>query len=164
MTSSRTTRTTATSRPEPLGAHSLHLSQPSRAPAASATPRVYTARYANPTLADHPAAKVRITLGAPRLKLPYRLHKILELAPTWSMLHKPEAEFDGLYTELLYRRGGVDFFLQRFAQVAVEAGVDSLALLCYEDIQKPGVWCHRRILSAWLEEWTGQVVEELPEV
>ena len=60
-------------------------------------PRLFTARYANPTLADHPAAKVRITVGAPRFRLPYDLHQVLELAPTRWMLDKGEAEFTVMY-------------------------------------------------------------------
>jgi hypothetical protein len=45
--------------------------------------------------------------------------------------------------------------------VAREAGVDSLVLLCFERLGPPGVFCHRRILAAFIEERTGQVVEEL---
>lgn len=47
---------------------------------------LFTARYQNPTLATHPAGKVRITLGAPRFRLPYELAgAVRQLAPTWSM-------------------------------------------------------------------------------
>jgi len=72
----------------------------------SRPPRLFTARYQNPTLADHPAGKVRITLGAPRFRLPYELAgAVRQLAPTWSMLHQPEAEFAIRYRQLLEQRG-----------------------------------------------------------
>ena len=34
-------------------------------------------------------------------------------------------------------------------------------LLCYEDVHKEGVWCHRQIFAAWWQEQTGKVVSEL---
>jgi|GEM_PF-1039136 len=128
------------------------------------SPRLYTARYANKTLAEHPAAKVRITLGHPRFRLSYQLaDTILELAPTWSMFGKSEGEFTDLYTKLLERRGGVDRIAERFAEVTRTAGVNQLVLLCFEDLHTQDLFCHRRVFAAWWEARTGQVVEELPE-
>jgi hypothetical protein len=129
-------------------------------------PRLLTARYANRTLATHPAVKVQTSLGAPKFRLPYHLHQLPELAPAGSMLNKSEAEFTDLYTQLLERRGGIPYFAQRFADVAEQAGVDQLVLLCFErlDPPSPGVFCHRRIFSAWFEAATGQPVLELPEL
>ncbi len=125
--------------------------------------RLYTARFANRTLAPHPAAKVQISLGAPKFPLPYNLHQLLELAPAGFMLHKPEADFAGLYTKLLQRRGGAEFFAERFAEVARTAGVDQLALLCYEDLRTPGLWCHRRVFASWYQEQVGEEVLEIEE-
>ncbi len=116
--------------------------------------RLYTARFANRTLAPHPAAKVQISLGAPKFPLPYNLHQLLELAPAGFMLHKPE---------LLQRRGGAEFFAERFAEVARTAGVDQLALLCYEDLRTPGLWCHRRVFASWYQEQVGEEVLEIEE-
>jgi uncharacterized protein (DUF488 family) len=36
-----------------------------------------------------------------------------------------------------------------------------LVMLCYEDITKPGVWCHREVLAEWLRE-KGLEVPEIP--
>ncbi len=36
-------------------------------------------------------------------------------------------------------------------------------LLCFEDLRQPGVWCHRQIVAAWIEEHLGIKVPELPE-
>ncbi len=124
---------------------------------------LYTARYQNSTLAAHPAGKVQMSLGAPKFRLAYDIHQLLDLAPAGWMLTKPEAEFSDLYVKLLERRGGVPFFGERFAEVARTAGVDQLALLCFEDIRKPGLFCHRRIFARWWEQRTGDTVEELPE-
>jgi hypothetical protein len=122
-------------------------------------PRLFTARYANKTLVAHPAAKVQTSLGAPKFPLPYHLHQLLELAPAAWMLHLEEAEFSIAYTRKVARLG-VDHVQAQLSEVANDAGA---VLLCYEDIRKPDVWCHRRILSAWLEERTGQAVDEMPE-
>lgn len=127
-------------------------------------PRLFTARYSNKTLAAHPAAKVRITLTGPRFRLGYQLAgSILELAPTRSMFGKSEAEFTRLYTELLDDRGGVEHIARRLAEVARTAGVDQLVLCCFEDIRKPGLFCHRRTFAAYWRDRTGQIVVELPE-
>jgi hypothetical protein len=36
-----------------------------------------------------------------------------------------------------------------------------VVLLCFEDLSKPGEWCHRRAFATWWEEQTGEKVEEL---
>jgi hypothetical protein len=123
--------------------------------------KLWTARYANPTLAEHPAGKVQTSLGAPKFRLPYELHQLLEVAPARWMLGKSEAEFTSMYTRLLETRGGATMMRSRFAEVALTAGVDQLVLCCFEDVRTPGIWCHRRILAAWLEQQTGEPVNEL---
>ncbi len=128
------------------------------------SPRLYTARYANRNLATHPAAKVQTSLGAPKFRLPYHLAATMrELAPAGWMLNKSEAEFADLYAQLLERRVVVEFFAERFTLIAADAGVDDLVLLCFEDIRKPGLFCHRRVFAEWWRAQTGQVVDELSE-
>lgn len=106
--------------------------------------RLYTARYANKTLATHPAAKVQTSLGAPKFKLPYQLAAtVIELSPAGWMLGKAESEFANQYTKLLERRGGIAYFARRLAEVATAVDVDELVLLCFEDLRTPGAWCHR---------------------
>lgn len=129
-------------------------------------PKLYTARFANRTLAEHPAAKVRITLGHPRFPLSYVLAgTIPELAPTRDMFGKGEIVFTALYRTLLEQRGGVEAITKRLIELADVAGVDSLILCCFErlDPPSPGVFCHRRIAAQIWQEWTGQVVEEIEE-
>jgi hypothetical protein len=33
--------------------------------------------------------------------------------------------------------------------------------LCFEDLTKPGLWCHRQIFARWWTEETGEAVPEL---
>jgi uncharacterized protein YeaO (DUF488 family) len=47
---------------------------------------------------------------------------------------------------------------KRFAEISADHGDRGLVLLCFE---KPGQFCHRRVLAEWIEEQTGQVVPEL---
>jgi hypothetical protein len=127
-------------------------------------PRLFTARYTNKTLAAHPGAKVRITLGRPRFRLSYALvGNIPELAPTREMFGRTAAEFTALYTALLLERGGIEHLTQRFDSVAAAAGSDDLVLLCFEDLRTSGLFCHRRVFAEWWEQQTGRIVPELPE-
>ena len=41
------------------------------------------------------------------------------------------------------------------------ANNERLVLLCYEDLTKPGLRCHRRLFANWWCENTGDVVPEL---
>jgi len=36
-----------------------------------------------------------------------------------------------------------------------------VVILCYENIRKPGQWCHRRIFAEWWLKNTGETVDEL---
>jgi hypothetical protein len=79
------------------------------------------------------------------------------------MFGKSEAEFTALYTTLMAGRGGVEHLTRRFAAVAAEARSDALVLLCFEDIRKAGLFCHRRVFAEWWRIHNGLVVDELPE-
>ena len=120
-----------------------------------------TARYGNPHLAGDPGAKVRITVGAPRFKLPYKLAgSIPELFPLRAMWGVGESRFRDLYLELLEVRGGVEVIRARLEAIAAASGTDRLILLCFE---KPGLFCHRQVFATWWRQQTSEVVPELPE-
>jgi Protein of unknown function, DUF488 len=36
-----------------------------------------------------------------------------------------------------------------------------IVLLCFEDLSKPGAWCHRALLGEWISQKTGEEVPEL---
>ena len=41
------------------------------------------------------------------------------------------------------------------------AGEQGVVLLCYEDVGKEGVWCHRTMFAAGWREQVGEVISEL---
>jgi hypothetical protein len=38
-----------------------------------------------------------------------------------------------------------------------------VVLLCFEDLRKPGVWCHRTMFTEWYKKRTGIEIRELEE-
>lgn len=107
---------------------------------------------------------VRITLGAPRFKLPYRItHSVRELAPQRVYFSKPLSEFTTAYRADL-DACGVQRIADRLKQVAEAEGDHRLVLLCFEDLTDPRQWCHRRIFAAWWKDATGDEVRELSPV
>lgn len=104
---------------------------------------------------------VRITLGAPRFKLPYSLtHSVRELAPRREYITKPLPEFTAAYRGDLDRFGAARV-ADRLRQIAEVEGDHRLVLLCFEDLSDAAQWCHRRIFATWWREATGDAVREL---
>ncbi|MFE7277238.1 hypothetical protein [Streptomyces sp. NPDC057623] len=104
---------------------------------------------------------VRITLGAPRFKLPYSLtHSVRELAPRRDYLSEPEPAFTTAYRADLDQLGP-ERIAARLRQITEAERDHRLVLLCFEDLAKPGLWCHRRMFAAWWKEVTGDEVREL---
>lgn len=94
----------------------------------------------------HPKA-VAISRGVPKW---YKGRRYLKLAPSWELIKIEDPQF----TKLYYR-----YILDRLdpKKVYKELGQDAI-LLCWE---KPGEFCHRRVVARWLEEKLGI---EVPEV
>ncbi|GAA0695337.1 hypothetical protein GCM10010193_57610 [Kitasatospora atroaurantiaca] len=104
---------------------------------------------------------VRITRGAPRFKLPYQLtHTVPELAPAAAYFNSPRPAFAAAYRADLTRLGAGQI-AERLGGIAQQAGDHRLVLLCFEDLAKPELWCHRRIFADWWSETTGDPVREL---
>lgn len=104
---------------------------------------------------------VRITIGAPRWTLPYKIHHIVrEAAPARDYFGSGKLEFTAAYRSQLDSHGA-DFFGPRFEEIALAAGDARLVLLCFEDLAKPGQWCHRSMFAQWWQERTGGRVREL---
>ncbi|MGW3121393.1 hypothetical protein ACWDBW_30290 [Streptomyces sp. NPDC001107] len=104
---------------------------------------------------------VRITLGAPRFKLPYLLqYSVRELAPRREYFTKPLPEFTAAYRADLDQLGPAR--IAERLRVIVNAEQDHrLVLLCFEDLADPAQWCHRRVFAAWWKDVTGDEVREL---
>ncbi|AJC58550.1 hypothetical protein [Streptomyces sp. 769] len=104
---------------------------------------------------------VRITLGAPRFKLPYSLtHAVRELAPRRDYFSKPLAEFTAAYRADLDAFGAA-WIAERLTAISKGQGDHRLVLLCFEDLSDPAQWCHRSIFAAWWKDVTGDEVREL---
>jgi hypothetical protein len=105
---------------------------------------------------------VRITLGAPRFKLRYPIAASLrELAPDRSWFHAPAQEFRAAYLAKL-EAAGYDAILSRLRELHDTAG-RPVILLCYEDLRKPDLECHRTQLTRWLRSKGFPPVPELVE-
>lgn len=111
---------------------------------------VYTSNYARK--GSHPNA-IAISRKPPDW---YTGTTLPELAPTWKMImaykegNITETDFISMYVDLLHR--------QRFdPNKFIEPLPDSTFLLCYE---KPGDFCHRRVLAEWIELKTGITIPE----
>lgn len=49
---------------------------------------------------------------------------------------------------------------ERFKVILGEKCKD-IVLLCFEDLTKPGEWCHRCVFAEWWQNKTGQKINEL---
>ena len=107
-------------------------------------------------------AAVGMTLGYPRWKLRYPVvANLRQLAPTREMIHVGDASiFEEMYHSRLDDLG-VGRVRELLTMCVERANNERLLLLCYEDITKPGLRCHRRLFASWWLENTGEVVPEL---
>jgi hypothetical protein len=125
---------------------------------------IYTARYSNRTIAASGLAPICITLGAPRFRLPYRIAETdKRFAPSREIFHTHDRTvFESAMRERLDHELG-DRAVDVLHDYDVAHGGNGLVLLCFEDVRKPEVWCHRQIVAKWIEERLGIVVPELDE-
>ncbi|MET8681850.1 hypothetical protein ABZW18_30780 [Streptomyces sp. NPDC004647] len=104
---------------------------------------------------------VRITLGAPRFRLPYQLkHAVRELAPRREYFSKPLPEFTAAYRADLDQLGAARI-AELLHEIAGQEGEHRLVLLCFEDLSDPKQWCHRTVFASWWKDVTGDAVREL---
>ena len=126
---------------------------------------IYTSRYANRTLRSGKYYAVGISLGKPRFPLGYIVaEQCYELAPNYSMMKLTDDRFKEEYIRKL-ETFGVEKTIKTIREMearAEKSGKD-LVLLCFEDIRKPGQWCHRTLFAEWWKEKTGETIEELEE-
>jgi hypothetical protein len=122
-------------------------------------PRLFTSRWANRDLANLACLPVGISRGVPRWPLPYRYRTFRALAPSRKVFGiEDECEFAEAYKAQLETLGVEEI-------IAGLAGISQghnngrpLVLLCWE---KPGQFCHRRLLANWIEKSVGVEVPEL---
>lgn len=83
----------------------------------------------------------------------FKGYAMYEVAPYGPMLKMEEGEYRRAYASIL-RRNDANKIYQLIQRIGKGSDV---ALLCYE---KPGEFCHRRLLAEWLEKSLGIEVPE----
>lgn len=126
---------------------------------------LYTSYYGNPHLDPDKVFLVRISNSAPG-EFPLNF-TFQEAIPAWETIVGPYK--DGTITEndfvIRYRRQIeskmfiILLALDTILEQAKALGLQDIVFLCYE---KPGRFCHRRVFAKWLQEKTGETVEEYP--
>ncbi len=121
-------------------------------------PRIYTGRYQEvKRLPDKQA--VRITVGYPRF-MGAGLPTIKDLAPYGLMKETDQASFTEGYVALLEAKG-VQRIAQQLDDLVASFAPKAIVLCCYEDLSKPGEWCHRQTFSRWWLERTEELIPDL---
>ena len=112
--------------------------------------RIYTSNY--DTCSSHEHA-VSISASSPEY---FNGKHISSLAPTWDIIR---AYKSGKITEEQYSKWYIDLILERHqnAQAVYNSIPHGTIMLCYE---KPGEFCHRRVLAKWIEQELGHEVPE----
>jgi hypothetical protein len=122
--------------------------------------QLYTARYQE--FLPEWGIPVRSTLGNPRFRLPYTLAGWWRgVTPRREWFHSEFGDFRRSYRHMLHQQG-----LDRLmTEAAAFLGKDEdpaharLVVLCFDDIRKPGVWCHRELMGEWFTEQGVPVIE-----
>lgn len=124
--------------------------------------QIYTGTYQR--FEAHMGVPVRSTVGLPRFGLKYVLagHWV-SVTPqrAWLTDKVNEADFRRMYRHKLHKIG-VDRVMQEAEDIATFAGDNRVVALCFDDLRKPGMWCHRQMLGEWLEEQGVPVIELFP--
>jgi len=121
-----------------------------------------TTRYSSWQLIEESGlVPLGITVSLPRFRLRYELAgSVGMLAPSGLLAIEDRAEFEAAYRARLDRIG-IKMMLPVLRGFAEAYDAPGCVLCCYEDLAKPGEWCHRRLFADWWEERTGQAVPEL---
>lgn len=123
--------------------------------------RIYTSRYANGDLADLDLVKVGITIGNPRFKLPYEREHLRLLAPARHVFRIGDQEEFRQAFEAQLAETGVEVIRRRLLDISEAHDGRDLVLLCFEDLTKPGLYCHRTHFADFWQDQTGAEVKEL---
>ncbi len=124
--------------------------------------RLFTSRFHNRELSDRPdLVKAAIVVGKPRWPVGFDYVTLNILAP-YGRLFKinDRLQFTQAYFEKLDALG-VGVIRAEFERISNEHGDKDLVLLCYENLTKPGEWCHRQVFAQWWLRETGEIIEEL---
>jgi hypothetical protein len=128
---------------------------------------VLTTRYhafhrgAQPEHEGVPLVPVRTSAGNPRfITESAQWPRCNEIVPWGLTKINDKGEFVARYRERLEKHGAEKIHA-RLTEIHHENDGRPLALLCFEDLEQPGIWCHRRAFAAWWLEQAGEVIPEL---
>jgi hypothetical protein len=125
------------------------------------SPHVYTGRWGDHRSWPPGVTPVRISIGKPRfLPVAGSYDAINDLMPWGLFKITDRVEFTERFRRRLDAKG-VDAIQVEFERLLEAHDQRPLMLLCYEDLLKPGEWCHRRTFSTWWLERTGQAIHDL---
>jgi uncharacterized protein YeaO (DUF488 family) len=112
--------------------------------------RIYTSNYSR--CSNHPNA-VSISASSPDY---FTGKHIASLAPTWNMIKLYKI---GMLSEKEYTRQYIELLEERHEnpQAVYNSIPHRTIMLCYE---KPGDFCHRRVLARWIEDALGVKIPE----
>jgi hypothetical protein len=124
--------------------------------------QIYTGTYQR--FETHMGVPVRSTVGLPRFSLNYVLAghwTAVTPQRAWLSDKVNEADFRRMYRHKLHKIG-VDRVMEEAEAIADFAGDNRIVALCFDDLRKKGMWCHRVHLGEWLEEQGVPVIELFP--
>jgi hypothetical protein len=125
--------------------------------------KIYTSRYSNKALAQFATdgnSIMGITVGYPQFKLPYQFTYYRAWGPDRAWKNAPYEEYLALYMQKLDMIG-IDSIMAALSKQSEIHGGGDICLVCFEDIRKPGEWCHRCMFAQYLKDHAGVEVEEL---
>ena len=127
--------------------------------------KIYTSAYWHPKVKEGVASEalcpVGITLYGNRQNYGYKVvRRITELAPDKSLfsLRDDEAQFSALFWDRLESTWEVAE--DKLLQVMAEYPSQDLVLLCFDNLNLEGKWCHRTQVAEFIsEKWNMEIVE-----
>jgi hypothetical protein len=115
-------------------------------------PTIVTSSWFEPLPAEY--ARVGISRGTPRGQRGFRMYRRLQ--PGAGTLKLPDAQFTEHYCRQVLGRLDARQVVDELIELA---DGKTPALLCFEHTHSPA-WCHRGIVSAWLQAEVGLDVPE----
>ncbi len=124
--------------------------------------RIATSRFWNKKAIEKSGlAPVVTSRGLPRWPVSYEFAGAVGMLTPYGLSKVEDRDEFELHYVARLEKYGVD----KIGRVleALAAGVDApgVVLLCFENLEEPGTWCHRRTFAAWWAHQTGQEVPEL---
>lgn len=114
----------------------------------------------------HMGVPVRTSVGSPKW-FAYDAMAWENVYPKYHWLKLPFDDYRERYLRHLESvgvetlRGDITYMAETYAKLHDGDLPDQLTLLCFEKLSKPGAWCHRTLLSEWIQQNLSLDVVEL---